>query len=77
MLGYDIAARILLNVSDWSQATMITAGEWEKGKAPKLTPEHRPWVEAQKKAKKKKTETEGVDINRLFSMMANKASQGR
>lgn len=74
MLGYDIAARILLNVSDWSQATMMSAGQWGK-KRPKFTPETRPWVEARKKAKQKAAE--GINIFDLQSILARKAAQGR
>lgn len=75
ILGYDVAARVLTNISDWAQATMITSGEWGKDKAPKLKPEHRPWVEAQKRRNKK---PEGVDIHSLYSLFAAKAeNQGR
>jgi len=79
MLGYDIASRILLNVSDWSQSTMRAAGQWEKGKAPKFQPEHRPWASAQKRAEKKKAQEEGVDIHKLFNLLSAKAAkqQGR
>lgn len=70
MLGYDIAARILLNVSDWSQATMISAGNWGK-KAPKLEREIRPWIVAQKKAKS----NEGMEIRKLQAIFAAKAAR--
>lgn len=75
MLGYDIAARILLNVSDWSQSTMRAAGQWEKGKAPKFQPEYRPWAEAQKRAEKKKAHSEGVDIHVLYGLLSAKSAQ--
>lgn len=77
MLGYDVASRILLNVSDWSQATMITAGEWGKNKVPKLQPEKRPWAEAQQR-RAKNNDSEGVEIHKLFNLFAAKAAaQGR
>lgn len=75
MIGYDIAARILLNVSDWAQSTMRAAGQWEKGKAPKFHPEYRPWADAQKQADKKKAREEGVDIHTLFSLLAAKSAK--
>lgn len=74
MLGYGIGERILLNVSDWTQQAMRASGQWEKGKVPKFVPEIRPWAEAQKKADKKKTREEGVEIHHLFSLMAARAA---
>lgn len=74
MLGYGVAERILLNVSDWSQQTMRAAGQWEKGKTPKFNPEHRPWADAHKNAEKKKAREEGVDIHSLFSLVAARAA---
>lgn len=74
MLGYGVAERILLNISDWAQSTMRVAGQWERGKAPKFTPEVRPWAEAQKKADKRKAREEGVNIFALQSMLAARAA---
>lgn len=70
MLGYDISARILLNVSDWSQATMITAGNWDK-KSPEFSREERPWVTAQQNKKK----DAGMDIGDLYKIFAAKAER--
>lgn len=73
MIGYDVAARILLNVSDWSQATMITAGNWSK-KTPEFKREERPWVTAQQR---KKSEA-GMPLADLFKIFEAKAArQGR
>lgn len=74
MLGYGIGERILLNISDWAQSTMLAAGQWEKNKAPNFTPEHRPWVDAAKRAEKTKIRDEGVDIHTLFSTLAARAA---
>lgn len=73
MLGWDMPSRLIANVSDWSQATMISAGTWGK-KTPDFKREERPWVEAQKR---KKSET-GMAIGDLYQIFAAKAArQGR
>lgn len=73
IIGYDMATRVLLNISDWSQGTMITAGNWGKKGAPKFEPEIRPWLEKRKQAKA----SEGMDIKSLHAIFMNKASQQR
>lgn len=70
MLGWDISARILANVSDWAQATMIVSAQWKK-KAPELQREVRPWVEA----KKRKQKAEGISLARLHSILSAKAAR--
>lgn len=70
MLGWDVGARLLANVSDWSQATMITAGNWGK-KSPDFKVEERPWVTAEKRRKK----NEGMELSKLWNILSAKAAQ--
>ena len=70
MLGWDVATRMLANISDWTQATMIVSAQWKK-KAPELQREIRPWVEA----KKRRQKTEGISINRLHQIFTAKAAR--
>lgn len=70
MLGWDVGARLLANISDWSQAAMIVSAQWKK-KAPELQREVRPWVEA----KKRKQRSEGMNIQRLHQIFSAKAEQ--
>lgn len=70
MLGWDVGARLLANVSDWAQATMIVSAQWKK-KAPDLDRETRPWIEA----KKRKQRSEGIDIGRLHQIFTAKAER--
>ena len=70
MLGWDVSAQLLANISDWSQATMIVSGQWKK-KAPELQRETRPWVEA----KKRRQKSEGISINRLHQIFTAKAER--
>lgn len=69
MLGWDVGARLLANISDWSQATMIVSAQWKK-KAPELQREIRPWVEARKRKKK----SEGISLQALQNIFAAKAA---
>lgn len=74
MVGYDISARLLADISDWSQATWLRTGEWDpKKKRPTFTPTVRPWVEAKKRAKR----AEGADIGALHTLFMNKSSGRR
>lgn len=70
MLGYDIATRFLMNISDWAQATWLVSGNWEKGKEPKFQPEERPW-----QSKRHAVPEEGMPIGDLFMIFAAKAAR--
>lgn len=73
MVGYDATAKLLTNISDYVQVSMIVAGNWPKGKGPKFQPAVRPWVEAKKHAST--SQSDSLSISDMHKIFANKADQ--
>lgn len=66
-VGWGILERISVEQADWAQATALSAGNWEKGKAPKFKGQERPWV-----PKVARVASEGMKIGDLHALFQAK-----